>query len=157
MFIDNELVFGSAWSPTTTGDNVSPNVLDTGPLGGTPNANGGRNLGVGSPIWFDVLVTAAVTSAGAATVDFRFRTAAAAALTSSPVDLLASGAIGKATLIANYVAFRSVVPSSSQYARYVGANANIGTAALTAGTFYVKLLKDIQGYTNYAGGFSIDV
>lgn len=156
MIIDNELYFATAWSPTATGDNISTNVTDMGPLSGTPNANTGRDLGQGEDLWFDALVTAAVTSGGAATVDFRFRTDSAASLTSAPVDLISSGAIAKATLITGYQAVRTRLPSAT-YKRYIGANANIGTAVLTAGTFNVKLLKNIGANTKYAGGFSIDV
>lgn len=157
MILDNELYFGNGWAPTATGDNISTNVTDTGPLSGTPTANAFRDLGMGEPLWFEALVTTAVTSAGAATVDFRFRTGSVADLTSSsPVDLVSSGAIAKATLIAGYLALRVRLPSAT-YKRYIGANANIGTAALTAGAFNVRIVKDIQSNTKYAGGFSIDV
>src|SRR4051812_24628643 len=103
MFIDKELQFADGtWAPTATGDNISPNVLDVSPLGGKPNANGGRDLGQGEGLYLLVTIKTAVTSAGAATVDFRLRTDSAASLTSAPVDLMASGAIAKATLVAGY-------------------------------------------------------
>jgi len=89
MIIDNELLFADGtWAPTATGDNISTNVTDTGPLTGigTSGPNTGRDLGQGEEVWFNVLVKTAVTSGGAATVDFRFRTDSAANLTTSPVD-----------------------------------------------------------------------
>jgi len=157
MIIDNELLFADGtWAPTATGDNISTNIHDTSPLGGvgTTGTNTGRDFGQGEEVWFNVLVTTAVTSAGAATVDFRLRTDSATNLTTSPVDLVSSGAIAKASLIAGYN-FRVRVPSAT-YKRYIGCNANIGTAALTAGKFHVSLLKNIQGNTKYASSFGLD-
>lgn len=158
MIIDNELLFADGtWAPTATGDNISPNVHDTSPVSGigTGGTNTGRDFGQGEELWFRVLVTQTVTSGGAATVDFRFRTDSAASLVSSPVDLVASGAIAKATLVAGYT-FNVRLPSAS-YKRYIGANANIGTAVLTAGKFHVAITKNIQGNTKYASSFGLDV
>lgn len=156
MYIDKELQFADGtWAPTATGDNVSPNVLDTSPLGGIPTANGGRDIGQGEDLWLLITVKQTVTSGGAATVDFRLRTAAAAALTSSPVDLIGTGAIAKATLVAGYQ-IKMRLPSGA-YQKFIGVNANIGTAALTAGMFEAEIVKNIAGNTKYAGGFSIDV
>lgn len=155
MIIDSELLFADGtWAPTATGDNISPNVTDLGPLSGTPTANAGRDLGQGEDLWFQVIVLQTVTSGGAATVDFRFRTDSAANLTTSPVDLVSSGAIAKATLVAGYI-FRTRLPSAT-YKRYIGANANIGTAVLTAGKFHIAVIKNIQGNTKYAGSFGLD-
>lgn len=158
MIIDNELLFADGtWAPTATGDNVSTNVWDSGPLGGVPNANTGRDFGQGENVWMVITVKTAVTSAGAATVDFRLRTDSAASLVSSPVDLIATGAIPKATLVAGYQT-RLKFPSIQlqNYKRYLGCNANIGTAVLTAGAFHVAITKDIQGNTKYASGFNLD-
>lgn len=165
MIIDAELLFADGtWGPTATGDNVSPNVTDMGPLG-TPigpgsTANLGRDLGQGEPMWFVVTVKQTVTSGGAATVDFRFRSAAAANLTTTAVDLVASGAIGKATLVAGYTYMTpipSAVVSTAGYQRYIGANANIGTAVLTAGLFHIALLRNEQKNQKYGIGFTLDV
>jgi len=155
MFLDNQLEFADGtWAPTATGDNISPNVLDTGPLGGSPTANAGRDLGQGKQLWLLVTVAAAVTSAGAATVDFRLRTDSNANLTTAPVDLVATGAIGKATLAAGY---QIVIPvPSATYKRYLGVNANIGTAALTAGSFQADIITDEQRNTKYASAYTLD-
>lgn len=156
MFIDQQLQFADGtWAPTATGDNISPNVLDTSPLGGTPTANSGRDLGQGAGLWLVVTVKTAVTSAGAATVDFRLRTDSAASGTSSPVDLISTGATAKASLIAGKQFFLKF--PSATYKKYIMVNANIGTAVLTAGAFEADVTLDIQGNTKYAGGFSIDV
>lgn len=162
MMIDNELLLADGtWAPTATGDNISTNVHDTGPLGvpaAGPTANAGRDYGQGQDLWMVVTVKTAVTSAGAATVDFRLRTDSAASLVSAPVDLIASGAIAKATLIAGYQVFlRFPSSSAATYKRYLGCNANIGTAVLTAGAFHVAIVKDIQRNTKYINGYNLDV
>ena len=164
MIIDAELLFADGtWAPTGTGDNISPNVLDTGPLGGPVGpgtSNLGRDLGQGERLWFVVTVKQAVTSAGAATVDFRFRSAANAALTTTPIDLVASSAIPKATLVAGFT-YMTPLPSASVgttgYQRYVGCNANIGTAALTAGQFHVAIVHDEQKNQKYGSGYLLDI
>lgn len=156
MIIDKELQFADGtWAPTATGDNISPNVLDTSPLGGIPTANGGRNIGEGESMYLVITVKTAVTSAGSATVDFRLRTDSAANGTTAPVDLMSSGAIAKASLIPGYQ-IRLKLPSAS-YKKYIMVNANIGTAVLTAGAFEAEIVKDLSSNTKYAGGFSIDI
>lgn len=155
MFIDKELQFADGtWAPTATGDNISTNVLDTSPLGGTPTANTGRNLGEGEGMYLVVTVKTTVTSGGSATVDFRFVTDSSSSI-GSPVTLVSSGAIAKATLVAGYQ-IKLKLPNAA-YKRYVAVNANIGTAVLTAGAFEAELVKDLSSNTKYAGGFSIDV
>lgn len=165
MIIDNELLFADGtWAPTGTGDNISPNVLDTAPLGvaagvGSGSSNLGRDFGQGEPMWFVVTVTQTVTSAGAATVDFRVRSAANAALSTTPIDVVASGAIGKATLVAGFtfmVALPSMAVGTSGWQRFVGVNANIGTAALTAGKFHCTFVHDKQKNQKYVSSFGLD-
>lgn len=164
MIIEAEYLFADGtWAPTATGDNISTNVTDTGPLGGPVGpgtANLGRDFGQGEKMWFVVTVIQAVTSAGAATVDFRFRSSAAATLLTTPIDLVSSGAVPKATLVAGYT-FMTPLPSApvgvTGYQRFVGCNANIGTAVLTAGKFHVALLHDEQKNQKYGSGFLLDI
>lgn len=159
MILDNELLFADGtWAPTATGDNIAPTIWDSGPLGGNPTANAGRDFGQGHGVWMVITVLQTVTSGGAATVDFRIRTDSGSNLTTSPVDLIATGAIAKATLVAGYQT-RLKFPSiqAQNYKRYLGANANIGTAALTAGKFHIAVVLDIQGNTKYAGAYTVDV
>ena len=160
MILDLELEFADragTWAPTATGDNISTNVLDTAPLGGTPNANGGRDFGQGERLWLAITVLQTVTSGGAATVDFRLRTDSNPNLTTAQVDLISTGAIGKATLVAGYQTFLPLASVSGQaYKRYIGVNANIGTAVLTAGKFHAAIVKDEQKNVKYAGGFNLD-
>ena len=164
MIYDLEFLFADGtWAPTATGDNISPNVTDVGPLG-TPigpgsAANLGRDLGQGEKLWFVVTVLQTVTSAGAATVDFRLRSAANAALTTTPIELISSGAVAKATLVAGYtfmVPLPSYATGVTGYQRFIGANANIGTAVLTAGKFHIGILHDEQKNQKYGSAFTLD-
>lgn len=154
MRIDNELLFADGtWAPTTVATNVSPNVWDSGPYSGKPNANTGRDIGQGEPLWFVITVLQTCTSGGGATVDFRLRSDSNSNLTTSPVDHVSTGATGFASLTAGtQYAFR--VPSGT-YKRYIGAVAVIATAALTAGMFHIFLGTDLQRNTKYAGGFVV--
>lgn len=152
--IDKQLQFADGtWAPTALGDNISTNVYDTAPLGNLLNTNAGINLGEGEGLILLITVKTAVTSAGAATVDFRLRTDSNANLTTSPVDLVSSGAIAKASLVAGYQ-IKLKLPIAS-YKEFIGVDANIGTAVLTAGAFEAELVKDISNNTKYDSGFSV--
>src|SRR6516162_2698545 len=145
MYVDTELQFATAWSPTATGDNISTNVYDLNPLGNNINTNTGREVGAGEPLFFYFLVTATVTSGGAATVTFEFVTDSTATITTVNV-LMATGAIPKATLTANTwgaLALPRGRAITSVYKRYIAADANIATAVLTAGTFYVAIVRSL--------------
>lgn len=158
MILDKELEFADGtWAPTATGDNIAPNVLDTAPLGGFPSANAGRELGEGEPEVLLVTVKTTATSGGSATVDFRVRSDSASNLTTAPVDHGGTGPIAVASLVAG-AQFKVKLPiaaSGTTYKRYVGCNANIGTAVLTAGAFQVDIVRDVQNNVKYAGGFGI--
>lgn len=154
MYVDNEILLASAWSPTATGDNISTNTYDTNPLGNNINTNTGREIGAGEPLFFYFLVTASVTSAGAATVSFQFVTDSTSAI-STPNILMQTGLIPKATLITSAwgaLALPRGRVITSVYKRYIGADANIGTAVLTAGTFYVALVRSLADDNIYQPG-----
>jgi hypothetical protein len=153
--------------PTSgTGTFLFPNTYDTSPLAGylteltasdtqlSGNVNTARDLGGGDPLWLVIDWTAAVTSGGSATVDIQFVTQSASSL-ASPTVIYDFTAIGKATLIAGYRQIAKV-PRSSNYAQYVGVQAVVGTAALTAGSAIAFLTKDLDSVVQgYASGFSI--
>ncbi len=154
MIIDKQLQFADGtWAPTATGVNISPNVYNTAPLGGVPNANGGIDLGEGDVLWLVITVKTTATSGGAATVTFNIRTDSNANLTTSPVDLAATAAIPYATLVAGYQ-IKMPLPTGS-YKEFIGVNAVIGTAVLTAGAFEAEIVKHMSSDTIYAGGFSV--
>lgn len=160
MQLDNELVLASAWSPTATGNNYSTNVLDLGPLASgmpiTPYAQLNRNIGAGEALWLEVLITASVTSGGAASVEFRLETDDNSGFSSGTL-LFSFGAIAKATLVAGYK-LRSPLPSgiNTPYERYIAVNAAITTNNLTGGTFRVHIVKSVQDNTMYVPGFKLD-
>lgn len=159
MYIDNELLFSGAggWSPTATGDNISPVVWDSSPLGNLINTNTGRDLGAGEELVMDFLVTATVTSAGAATCTFELVTDSTNNI-ATPNVLVQSPAIPKASLVAGTV-WQLKLPRGSAltslWKRYVGADINIGTAVLTAGTFHVSIKKATQDKTLYQAGYTV--
>jgi hypothetical protein len=144
MILDsrNEFADATALSTSGTGLQLVGNVIDTGAAA--------RDLGEGEDLYLVVQVDTAVTSAGAATVDFQLASDAAAAIATdgSATVHASTGDIGKATLVAGYQ--RAIcLPKGSTYERYVGILANVGTAAVTAGKVNVFLTKNPKGWTAY--------
>lgn len=130
MILDerNELCDATALSTAGTGLALVGDVIDLG-----PNA---RDIGAGEPMSLVVQITTAVTSAGAATVEFQLATDAAAAIaTDGSASVHAkSAAIGKATLVAGFEVVLPLPPAAgTPYERYLGLLQNVGVAALTAG------------------------
>lgn len=174
MYLDSEILLSGTvaspgWSPTTTSDNISPNVHDTSPLGNQitigsstfGNLNTYRDLGAGRDLYLSILVTTAVTSGGAATVTFEWVTDSTSNIGTINV-LVATPAIPKANLTANASVFLPLPRGTAMttlYKRYVAADANIGTAALTAGTFEIWITSNVQDNQLRVGiyqpGFSV--
>jgi hypothetical protein len=125
MIIDKQLELSLAQAPTT-GSTDSTNVIDQGAAGNAADA-----------LWLVIRVATTVTSAGAATVNFKLQTSAD---NSSYSSLFETGAIGKATLTAGYIAAKVRVPVGAL--RYLKVVYTVGTADLTAGAFDAVLVKD---------------
>lgn len=119
----------------------------------------------GAPLGAYINVAAAVTSAGAATVQFQLignRTDPTFA--SGNVVLADSGVVAKATLVAgyqiplfmNHVAFQSLEPATSKL-RYLTILVTIGTANLTAGTFngWITNLPITSDNVSYNSGYTV--
>lgn len=126
---------------------IGPSYLGAG--GGTIGGPLIHDLGRGIRLKFDVRITVAVTSAGAATVGVAFISSPNADLSANTV-LMDSGLIGKATLVVGY-RYRhghtpGVVPG-----RYVGALVTIGTATVTAGTYSAALMLDQEDHADVLG------
>lgn len=167
MFKDGELLFsGASWAPTGTGDNISTNVLDTGPLGlpsgsgGGSGTNAGRDLGVGSEMWLLVTVGTAVASSGGGTVAFALVTDSTSTIVTKNV-LVTSPAFTVAQLVAG---FRWAIqfpyadtgnPTATKYQRYIAVDAVIATAVLQAGAFEAVGVKNIQTKDLYVSGFTL--
>lgn len=183
MFIDNENCFTTGASslvtpgfipsqaiPTAVATTALANVIDSGPLGGqntiAPVVNQGRDFGMGIPMWLYVLITAVPTSGGSATIDLQLVSSAAAALTSPNVMLdITNGAQSfNGGKFATGTAYRVALPRSGPFVptlnpngwlRYIGINAIIGTAVLTAGSICAFLTRDIQDNVIYQAGFTL--
>jgi hypothetical protein len=134
---------------TATGRALHGDVIDT--LGGV---GGSMNL-QGTDLYLVLQIAQAVTSAGAATVDFELVSDAQAAIAVDGTATIhaRSGAIGKAALVAG---FRPLVVKlggeGAVYERYLGVITNPAVAALTAGKLSVFLALNAGKWAAYADG-----
>lgn len=149
MILDELLEFCDATALNTgaAGSYLIGDVIDLGsaakPIYDSPN------------IQLVIQVDTAVTSAGAATVQFSLCSDAQAAIAvdGSQTTHWQSGAIGKDTLIAGYTV--AVVPLPKglpTYERYLGIVQTTGVAALTAGKVNAFLTQDASFWTSFADG-----
>lgn len=126
MILDerSEFADATALSTAATGLALVGDVIDLG-TDGINEVDG---------IELFVTVDTAVTSAGAATVEFQLVSDAQAAIAvdGSASVHYKSAAVPKASLVAGYSVVNVKLPKG-QYARYLGILQNVGTAALTAG------------------------
>lgn len=167
MFKDGELLFsGASWAPTGTGNNISTNVLDTGPLGlpsgsgGGSGTNAGRDLGIGSEMWVMFTVTTAVASSGGGTVAFAIVTdststiATVNVLTQSPAFTVAQLTLGFRWAV-QFPFADTGNATALKYQRYVAAAAIIATAVLQTGVFEAVGVKNLQTKDLYVSGFTL--
>lgn len=143
MYVDNELTFSNAQAVTSTGDTASTNLIDFGVKG---------DIGDGEEMNLVITVDEAVTSAGAATVDFKLTTDDNTAFSSETV-LFSTGAIGKATLVAGYQVAKVRLPRGVERALRVVYT--VATAALTAGKFTAALVKDVNTAKAYPNNYDV--
>lgn len=121
-----------------------------GPSGGTIGGPLLHDLGRGVRLKFDVRITVAVTSAGAATVQVNFACADDAALVTNIQALMLSEVVAKAALVIGYRYRHGHTPGVVPR-RFVGAQIVIGTAALTAGTYSAALMLDQEDHADILG------
>ena len=126
MILDsrNQFADATALSTAATGLALIGDVIDLGTDG----------INEVDHIELYIGVDTAVTSGGAATVEFQLVSDAQAAIAvdGSASVHFKSAAIPKASLVAGFVAVKVKLPKG-QYERYLGVLQNVGTAALTAG------------------------
>lgn len=146
MILDAQNLFSDNAAVTSTA--ISTNVIDLG------SRNTLRDIGAGEGLWLVVLVGTAVTAAGAATVTVSLESDSTADLATSATVHYTTPAIGKATLVANYVVAKVRIPNGS-YERYLGVRYTVATGPLTAGTFKAFLVKDVDAQAYPASGFTI--
>ena len=106
-----------------------------------------KAMGVGQMPYLVILVSTAVTSAGAATVSFELASDAQASIATdgSASVHFATAAIPKATLVAGYQAAVVKLPVGN-YEQYLGILQNVGTAALTAGAIKAFLTLEYPNW-----------
>jgi hypothetical protein len=133
MIMDSQEVFSSSQSLAVgTGDTASTNILDT---------LGAQDDGIGEEINFCTLINTAMTSGGAATIQFVLSTSSDAA---TWTDLVASPvyAFNAAQVAAGKMPFVVRVPT--QVKRYLRATFRVAGAAITGGAASAFLVKDPQ-------------
>lgn len=141
MYIDKstELCDAEALSTAGTGLALVGDQIDLGAAG--------ENVGNGEPMALVVQVTTAVTSAGAATVEFQLASDAAAAIATDGSATVhgKTYAIPKASLVAGFQVILPLPPAGDvAYERYLGLLQNVGTAALTAGAIDAFVIPQTQ-------------
>lgn len=107
----------------------------------------GLDIGNGQPIYLVIQVDTTVAGTSS-TVEFKLASDAAAAIATdgSATVHYASGAIAEATLVAGYQIGPIALPQGS-YERYLGVQADVGTANLSAGAVSAFLTLDPHGNT----------
>ena len=129
MITDKLLMFSEAQAVTNTA--ASTDVIDLGPIDGNR-----RDIGVGYPLEFWVLVNEAATASGEATVNIQLQTSENNSSWSTIYD---SGALAKATLTAGKRVVSAKVP----------VNYSVATGPLTAGKFTAGISLDVDANTPY--------
>lgn len=143
MIIDSRLEFCDAAALDTSG-------TDTDLIGDVVDLGTARDVGHGEPVYLVITVDTAVTSGGAATVQFHLASDSQAAIATdgSATYHWSSGVVSKDTLTAGYVV--AVVPLPAQgaaYERFLGILTTVGGAVVTAGRINAFITADPHGWT----------
>jgi hypothetical protein len=147
MWLDELNEFADALALSTAATGIA-NVGDIIDLGA-----GSKPLNDIADLYLVITIDTAVTSGGAATVQFLLVSDSGAIATDgSATQHWASAAIPKATLVAGYVVAVVPLPKQPLYERYLGIQQNVGTAALTAGKFNAFLTLDPSNWVAIADG-----
>lgn len=106
-----------------------------------------RDIGSSDNVWLVVQVATTFTSGGAGTLQLEFVSDAQAALATdgTATEHIVSPEFALADLTAGTVLIRQALPletSGAPYERYIGLLANVGTAAMTAGTLTAFLTQN---------------
>ena len=143
MILDERTEFLDATALNTgaAGTYLIGDVIDLG-VANASQPYGGE--GDSDAAWLVIGVDTAVTSAGAATVQFALASDAQAAIATdgTATQHFLSAAIPKATLVAGYQAVAIRLPRGS-YERYLGILQVTGVAALTAGKVNAFLTRNV--------------
>lgn len=140
MILDKLLMFSESQAVTATA--VSTDTIDLGPLKGSR-----RDIGVGYPSEFWVLVNTTATAGGEATLNVLLQTSTDNASWKTLCD---SGAVSLADLTAGKRIVSAKVPSGVQ--RYLRVNYSVGSGPLTAGAFTAGINLDVDASIAYTDG-----
>jgi hypothetical protein len=131
MIIDRQNMFSNETAITT--DAIS-NVIDLGPLGGSPDANTIRDIGAGKTLYLHILVTTTFDTAGEdGTLDVTLESDSAAALNVSATVHLTIPQVAEAALVAGYWIAKGLAIPAGAYERFLGLRYNVGSSAFTSG------------------------
>lgn len=148
MIGDLELVFSKEQAITASAE--STNVVDLGPLGGSPSVNTLRDIGAGEPgLWLVITVTTAFTDASSdSTVTPKLQTDTDEAF-GSAVDLRTFDTLAALTAAGTQKIYRLEPAAYERYIRlyYTVANGNLSTGKITA-----EIVRDVRAYRAYRGG-----
>ncbi len=143
MILDerNEFLDATALSTAGTGRALVGDVIDLGTDG----------VNTVDDMYLVIEVSTAVTSAGAATVQFELASDAAAAIATdgSATVHVTTADVAKATLVAGYRVIAVKLPQGT-YERYLGILQNVSTAALTAGAVNAYLTPVATAHKSFA-------
>ena len=139
MYIDRQNLFGQDQAVTTS--TASTDYIDLGAA---------RDIGNGERPEILVLCTQDVTASGAATVTVALQSDDNSSF-STPINLVLSDAIPKASLVAGTEVLRVAVPYGTE--RYLRLFYTVGTGPLTAGKFTSGLITQRQANVAYASGY----
>lgn len=139
MYIDRQNLFGQDQAVTTS--TASTDYIDLGAA---------RDIGNGERPEILVLCTQDVTASGAAAVTVSLQTDDNSSF-SSPINLVLSDAVPKASLVAGTEVLRVAVPYGTE--RYLRLFYTVGTGPLTAGKFTSGLVPQRQANVAYASGY----
>lgn len=134
MFIDRQNTFSKRQALTATA--ASTDIIDLGV---------DRNIGPAN-IRLRVQVEEALVSAGATTLVAALETDDNAGF-ASPVVLVQTGVVPKATLVAGYIALDVTVPSRTE--RYLRMNYTVATGPFTGGSISAFLALDTEQRREY--------
>ena len=145
MIIDSQNMFENSQALTTSRN--STNVIDLSVA---------RDIGVGTDIFVNAVMTEAAAAAGAATLQVALVAADTADLATNPIVLMQTDAIGKANLTPGVRLLGTSVPiSRAAGKRYLGLVFTIGTGPLTAGKLHAGLSLDLQANIAYPSGLNV--
>jgi hypothetical protein len=140
MYIDRQNLFGQDQAVTASA--ATTDYIDLGAA---------RDIGNGERPEILVLCTQDVTAAGAATVTVALQSDDNSSF-STPINLVLSDAIPKASLVAGAQVLRVAVPYGTE--RYLRLFYTVGTGPLTAGKFTSGLVPLRQANVAYATGYT---